>query len=135
VGPVKTDVSEGKRCLNLQVKTRLTLLHSRYFFYPEDGGDTFLRTSIFTRPTRPNIPDDGILHSIMFHLLDTRILTEWRKEYVPLSEVSLLSPEDGSRSSTRNFVFYIYLEFRTMAEVQNRSDSECYTPASGPFRM
>jgi hypothetical protein len=48
--------------------------------------------------------------------------------------VSLPSPEDGNRSSFRNFVFCYYLEFRTMNKVQKPSHSECYTPLSEPFR-
>jgi hypothetical protein len=38
--------------------------------------------------------------------------------------VSLPSPEDGNRSSVRNFIFLVYLEFWTMDEVQKPSNSE-----------
>jgi hypothetical protein len=41
--------------------------------------------------------------------------------------VSLPSPEDGNRSSFRHFVFFIYLESRTMDKVQKPSDSK-YIP-------
>jgi hypothetical protein len=35
-----------------------------YFsFYPEDGGGTFLKTSVNTTSTRCNIPEDCFLHS------------------------------------------------------------------------
>jgi hypothetical protein len=38
--------------------------------------------------------------------------------------VSLPSPEDGNRSSFRNFSFSNCFEFRTMDEVQNLNDSK-----------
>jgi hypothetical protein len=34
------------------------------FLYPEDGGDTFLRTSVHTRYTLCYIPEDGILQCV-----------------------------------------------------------------------
>jgi hypothetical protein len=46
--------------------------------------------------------------------------------------VSLPSPEEGSRSSSRN-VFSKYLEFRTMDEIPEPSGTEGYTPSSEPF--
>jgi hypothetical protein len=37
--------------------------------------------------------------------------------------VALPSPEDGNRSSLRNVVLSVYLEFRTMDEVKKPDDS------------
>jgi hypothetical protein len=36
------------------------------------------------------------------------------------------SPEDGNRSSFLNVVFSSYLEFRTMDQINEASNSECY---------
>jgi hypothetical protein len=47
--------------------------------------------------------------------------------------VSVLSPEDGNRRSSRKAVLSSYLELRTMGKAQNPSGSECHTPSSGPF--
>jgi hypothetical protein len=41
--------------------------------------------------------------------------------------VSLPSSEDGNKTSFRNVVFSIYLEFPTMYKVQKLSDSVLYT--------
>jgi hypothetical protein len=41
--------------------TVYTFLLSRYFFYPEDGGDTFVRNAVYNTPPRGHIPEDGIL--------------------------------------------------------------------------
>jgi hypothetical protein len=40
--------------------TRWFLDHG--FFYPEDGGDAFLRNSVHTRSTQPHVPEDSILN-------------------------------------------------------------------------
>jgi hypothetical protein len=44
-------------------------------------------------------------------------------------------PEDGNRFSFRNVVFFNFLEYWTMDKVQKLSNSECYTPSSGPTRI
>jgi hypothetical protein len=36
---------------------------ARGFFYPEDGGDTFLETSVHRRSTRRHVQENGIFHS------------------------------------------------------------------------
>jgi hypothetical protein len=41
----------------------LTLFLARGFFYPEDGGDKFVRNLGSHGSTRRHIPEDGILHS------------------------------------------------------------------------
>jgi hypothetical protein len=49
-------------------------------------------------------------------------------------DVSLSSPEDGKRSSFRNFMFSSYLEFFTMDKVhkpsgfENKSRGKCFQP-------
>jgi hypothetical protein len=54
---------------------------------------------------------------------------------VPNRVVVSFSPEDGNRSSFRNFISSSYLEFRTMGKVQKPSDPDCYAPLSEPFRF
>jgi hypothetical protein len=41
---------------------------SRYFFYPVDGGDRSSETSVYNKPTRLQIPEDGILLFSLFSL-------------------------------------------------------------------
>jgi hypothetical protein len=43
VGLLWTDVSEELVASIFRAGTSNTISRSRYFFYPEDGGDTFLR--------------------------------------------------------------------------------------------
>jgi hypothetical protein len=48
---------------------------------------------------------------------------------------SLSSPEDGNGYSSRNAVFFRYLEFWTMDKVEKPSNFECFTPSSEFFRF
>jgi hypothetical protein len=50
---------------------------SRYFFYSEDGGDTSSETSVYIKPTRRNITEDGILHSHRRENLEAYICWCW----------------------------------------------------------
>jgi hypothetical protein len=87
-----------------------------------------LRWNIFLRRcllTELPILDWKLRNSVSFRQQSgTEIVSmQWLK--LALSErpkrvcVSLPSPEDGNRSSFRNVVFSMYLEFRTMDKVQN----------------
>jgi hypothetical protein len=49
-------------------------------------------------------------------------------------DILLLNMEDGNTPSFRNIVFSSILESRTMEEVHERSNSECFTSSSDPFR-
>jgi uncharacterized metal-binding protein len=60
-------------------------------------------TSVLTRATRRNIPEDTVLSYRRENL----------KSYI---------------------VFSSYLEFRAMDKLEDRSDSECYTSSTEPFR-
>jgi hypothetical protein len=42
---------------------RVSMFLSRWFCHPDDGGDMFLWTTVFTWATRRHIQNDGILHS------------------------------------------------------------------------
>jgi hypothetical protein len=48
-------------------------------------------------------------------------------------DVSLPSPEEGNRSSYRNVVFSINLEFRTVDKVRKLVNSICCTSLSEPL--
>jgi hypothetical protein len=55
------EVVHGREHEEYRVSNRLTFPRSRFFFYPEDGGDTFLRNiGFFIRPTRCHIQEDNI---------------------------------------------------------------------------
>jgi hypothetical protein len=53
---VRTDVSEELSVCFIRV-TRIT-----DYCHPDDGDAKFLRTSVLTRTTRRNIPEDAIRH-------------------------------------------------------------------------
>jgi hypothetical protein len=72
---VKTDVSEESiaSIFRAEEVTRAkesvpsnTFPRSRYFFLPEDGGDTFLETSVYNKPSRRYIQEGGILDMVCF---------------------------------------------------------------------
>jgi hypothetical protein len=51
---------------------------SLLFFYPEDGGDMFLRNVGWQRTTRRYIPEDGILPiPSISHPISTRFTTNY----------------------------------------------------------
>jgi hypothetical protein len=53
----------------------LTLVPRSQIFYPQEGGDTFLETSVRTRSTRRHIPEESILHSHQRKILKSYKLT------------------------------------------------------------
>jgi hypothetical protein len=60
---VRTDVSEERIASIIRVTrigSNLLLTHS---LHSDNGGDTFLETSLLTRATRRHVIEDGILHS------------------------------------------------------------------------
>jgi hypothetical protein len=109
----------------------LTLVPRSRIFYPEDGGDTFLRNvgslENYTAP-HPKKPAFFIVTAVKTSDLTQKTQRLGPTVLGPLEranfnhwtltlskgQVSPPSPEDGNRSSFRNVVFSNLLEYRTM---------------------